>query len=94
MVTYLIHDFLKMHGHLAVVKVGECSRIVNQRRDFSLSHFARPESEDKKQGVNDIRLPRAVRPHNGGKGGMKRAYFLSTSVALEVRENQIRDDQT
>lgn len=52
--TNLVHNFLKVYGDLAIVKVRELRGVMNKSGELALSHLAGTKPKDKEKRVNDV----------------------------------------
>jgi hypothetical protein len=63
--TYQINDLTKVNFDGAEIKIFVVCRIVDELREFALTHFRCPVAKYKQEGVNRVGLSGAVRSDDG-----------------------------
>lgn len=62
--TYQIDDVTEMDLDATLVKVRMPGRVVYQLRELALTHLRCPIAKDEEQGIDSVRLSRAVRAND------------------------------
>ena len=80
MYTYLINNLSEPDFDGAALQPLLSCRVVNEFRQFALSHLARSVSKDKQQCVDCITLSTSIRTDNGAKRLVEWTDLLTAGV--------------